>query len=92
MAVFEIRHKKPASDKAAEQIAEEFDLIGAREIEDNRWLLAAKPEQIEMVFGQLRERLPRDMLAMREVSKGDLFDSGKLSDEEITRYLNEAVE
>jgi hypothetical protein len=90
MPVFEIRYKKPTTDKAAEQIAEELDRIDAREIEENRWLLAGTREQVQMAFGRLREVLRRDALVMREVGKCDLPEKGYLSEEEITRYRDEA--
>lgn len=92
MAVFEIRHKKLKTDKDAEQIGEEFDLLDAREIDDGRWLLAGNPEQVKTAFQRLQSILRHDALVMREVRKGELTNRGRLSEEEITRYRDQTRE
>jgi hypothetical protein len=93
MAVFEIKYKKPATAKAEEQIADELYQVGAREIEANRWLLAGTPEQVKLNFVRLKAGLlPGDVLLMKELHKSDLVDRGYLSDDEFTRYREEAKE
>jgi hypothetical protein len=90
MPVFQIRTLYSDNHRVMDIIGETFDAIEALEITPNHWLIIGTPEAAQATFERLKAGLPRDVLNMTELSKRDLINQGRLSNDEISFYRSQA--